>query len=131
MPREVDPAEAPPACAWSAAGAANLRRSCEDAAAPQDALNFTGNFESIIHRKMFKDMLTECSVKRAVWERQSAGDIDHEVNVLVRKPIDIDPMYIIESARAGTQIQIAGGSSRGHERGNSCSLARQRIPESQ
>jgi hypothetical protein len=48
----------------------------KDAAGTQNALNFAGDFESIIQREMFKDMLTEYSVKRDVWKRQSAGDIN-------------------------------------------------------
>ena len=55
--------------------------------------------------KVLYHVFAKDTVERIVGKRQSAAQIDSIVNILITKPININPVNIVNPSRAGTEIQ--------------------------
>jgi hypothetical protein len=49
-------------------------------------------------------MFAEDAIENLVWERERHTEVNQIMHVLIKKPVDIHPVSIVNAPRAGTEV---------------------------
>ena len=77
----------------------------EAAAETENTIYFPRQPLSVLKGKVLHHMFAEDAVERLTWEWERPAEVNQIMNVLITKPVDIHPAGVVNTPRAGTEIQ--------------------------
>ncbi|MGA2648438.1 MAG: hypothetical protein ABSF15_27455 [Candidatus Sulfotelmatobacter sp.] len=59
---------------------------------------------SVRKREVLYHMFAKDAIEHLVWERERYTKVNQIMHLLIKKPIDIHPVSIVNAPRAGTEV---------------------------